>query len=35
MREMKENLWDISKNSTVNNHFDKIRREMIPDSVLK
>jgi hypothetical protein len=35
MREMKENLWDISKNSRVNDHFEKIRKAMIPDKVFR
>jgi hypothetical protein len=30
MRELRINLWDISKNSKVNARFDKIRRQMIP-----
>lgn len=29
MREMNENLWHISKNSKVNRHFERIRRQMI------
>jgi hypothetical protein len=35
LRELNENLWDISKNSRVNDQFDNIRREMIPDKVFK
>ena len=31
MREMKMNLWDISRKSTVSRNFNSIRREMIPD----
>jgi hypothetical protein len=31
MREMKLNLWDISRESSVNKRFDPIRKEMIPD----
>jgi hypothetical protein len=31
MRELRVNLWEISKNSRVNSRFDKIRRQMIPD----
>ena len=31
MRELKENLWDISRNSMVNEKFERIRRQMLPD----
>ncbi|MEN6353214.1 MAG: hypothetical protein ABFD02_07150 [Bacteroidales bacterium] len=34
MRELNNNLWDISKNSKVSTHFDAIRRQMIPDEIL-
>ena len=34
MRELNENLWDISRNSKVNKSFEPIRRQMIPDEVL-
>lgn len=34
MRETGINLWDISRGSGVNKHFDSIRKHMIPDSVL-
>jgi hypothetical protein len=34
MREMNKNLWDITKNSKAGTHFDKIRRQMIPDKDL-
>jgi len=34
MRELNKNLWDITKNSKVNNHFNQILRQMIPDEVL-
>jgi hypothetical protein len=35
MRELNTNLWVISKNSKVEKHFDTIRRQMIPDGILK
>ncbi|MEO9004613.1 MAG: hypothetical protein ABI288_07740, partial [Ginsengibacter sp.] len=35
MRELNKNLWDITKYSKVEKHFESIRREMIPDEVLK
>jgi hypothetical protein len=35
MRELNDNLWDISRTSRVNEHFEKIRGQMIPDIVLK
>lgn len=31
MRELNKNLWDITKNSKVEKHFEHIRRQMIPD----
>ncbi len=35
MREMNMNLWDITAGSQVSKKFDSIRREMIPDSLMK
>ncbi len=35
MRELNKNLWDITSKSKVEKHFDSIRRQMIPDEVLK
>jgi len=34
LREVKKNLWQISKNSKVNENFDRIRRQMIPDTAI-
>lgn len=34
MRELNKNLWDISKESNVNRHFELIRNQMIPDNAL-
>jgi len=34
MRELNKNLWDISKFSKVEKHFDRIRGQMIPDEFL-
>lgn len=34
MRELRKNLWQISKNSKVNKNFDRIRRQMIPDTAI-
>jgi hypothetical protein len=34
MRELNLNLWDISGNSQINKNFDRIRKQMIPDSLL-
>jgi hypothetical protein len=31
MRELKENLWDLSANSKVNKHFNQVRHQMMPD----
>jgi hypothetical protein len=33
LRETNKNLWDISKDSKVNNNFDNIRKQMIPDKI--
>jgi hypothetical protein len=35
MRELNKNLWDVSKNSRVVKHFDYIRKQMIPDDLLR
>jgi hypothetical protein len=35
MRELNRNLWDITKYSSAGKQFDRIRAEMIPDSILK
>lgn len=35
MRELNKNLWDITSKSKVKQHFDSIRRQMIPDEVLR
>jgi len=35
MRELDKNLWDISENSKISDHFDSIRKQMIPDQILK
>ncbi|NIA12298.1 MAG: hypothetical protein GWP10_21940 [Nitrospiraceae bacterium] len=33
MRELNINLWDITQNSKVEKHFERIRRQMIPDEI--
>ena len=35
MRELNRNLWEMSLNSKVENNFDQIRKQMIPDEVIK
>lgn len=35
MRELKLNLWDLTKQSTINRHFDRLRKEMLPDEALR
>lgn len=35
LRQMKTSLWDITLDSRVKDHFDTLRREMLPDDVLK
>ncbi|MGN6385657.1 MAG: hypothetical protein ACTHMT_05400 [Verrucomicrobiota bacterium] len=35
MREMDTSLWELTSGSKINQHFEKLRREMIPDEALK
>lgn len=35
LRQMNTSLWDISKESKIEFHFDKVRKEMLPDEVLE
>jgi len=35
MREMKTSLWDLTKDSKIERHFGKYRRQMLPDEVIK
>ena len=34
LREMKTNLWDVSKDHGIAKHFDRLRQQMLPDEVL-
>jgi hypothetical protein len=35
LRQMHTSLWDLSKESKIESHFDKVRKEMLPDEVLQ
>ena len=35
MREMDTSLWELTRNSTIERHFDRLRKVMIPDEALK
>ena len=35
MRQMNTSLWDLTKDSRIDRHFDKLRREMLPDEVIE
>lgn len=35
MRQMKTSLWDLTKSSRINRHFDRLRAQMLPDEVLQ
>jgi len=35
MRQMNISLWDMTKESKIGSHFDKVRQEMLPDEVIK
>lgn len=34
LRQLNTNLWDMSKESTIETYFEKVRKEMLPDEVL-
>jgi hypothetical protein len=34
LRQMNTSLWDITKESKIRRHFDKLRQEMLPDEVI-
>jgi len=34
LRQMKTSIWEITKKSNINNHFEDMRKQMIPDEVL-
>jgi len=34
LRQMNTSLWDVTKDSRISRHFDKLRREMVPDEAL-
>jgi len=34
MRRMETSLWDLTQGSTIEKHFDPLRRQMLPDDVL-
>lgn len=35
LRQMKSSLWDLTKDVDIARHFDRLRREMLPDDVLQ
>jgi hypothetical protein len=35
MREMHTSLWDLTKDSKIKRHFERLRRQMLPDDALK
>ena len=34
MREMNTSLWDLTRDSKIERHFDRLRKEMLPDDAL-
>lgn len=34
MRQLKTSLWDLTEGSRIEKHFDRLRRQMLPDEVL-
>ena len=34
MRLMKTSLWDLTAGTNIGGHFDRLRREMLPDETL-
>ncbi|MFN5423702.1 MAG: hypothetical protein ACK5AO_10580, partial [bacterium] len=34
LRQLRTSLWDISKESNIESHFDQVRKEMLPDEIL-
>ena len=35
MRQMHTSLWDLTKDSKIDRHFQRLRRQMLPDDALK